>query len=94
MDTTPVPESNPASVEIGVLLPESLNNLDSWQTYLSTMHVTGAKFSTFGNQGDALARGGSAAGNLVWLVQSIGNTYSRTRELLQVSNFPSITHMW
>lgn len=94
MDTTPVPESNPASVEIGVLLPESLNNLDSWQTYLSTMHVTGAKFATFGNQGDALARGGSAAGNLVWLVQSIGNTYSRTRELLQVSNFPSITHMW
>jgi hypothetical protein len=93
LDTTPVPDSNPALVEIRVLLPELLNNLESWQTYLRTMDVTGAELSTFENQDNTLARGGSAAGNLVWLIQSIGNTYSRTRELLQVSHFPSITHV-
>jgi hypothetical protein len=71
-------------VEIGVLLPQSLNNLEAWHTFLERMNVTGAELLPFESQGNSLARGGSAAGNLVWLLQGIVNTYSRTSELVKV----------
>jgi hypothetical protein len=79
-----VPESTPSSVEIGVLLPQSLNNLEAWHAFVQEMNVTGAELLAFESQGNSLARGGSAAGNLVWLLQSIVNTYSRTSELVKV----------
>jgi hypothetical protein len=77
-----VPDS-PSSVEIGVLLPEALNSLESWHNFLKKTDVPGAELLAFETQ-ETAARGGSAAGNLLWLVQTLGRTYSRTRELIKV----------
>jgi hypothetical protein len=81
--TTAVLPDSPSSVEISVLLPESLNTLEAWHASLKGMDVPGAELLAFETQ-EIVARGGSAAGNLLWLIQTLGRTYSRTRELLKV----------
>jgi hypothetical protein len=72
------------SKQINVLLSESLNNFDSWLKFLKNMDIPSAKLAGYEGQDQTFTRGGSAAGNLLWLIQSIGKTYSRTRELLEV----------
>jgi hypothetical protein len=81
--TTAVVPDSPASAEIGVLLPESFNSLEAWHVFLKGLGVPGAELLAFETQ-EIVARGGSAAGNLLWLIQTLGRTYSRTRELLKV----------
>jgi hypothetical protein len=82
MTTAVVPDS-PSSVEIGVLLPESFNTLEAWHAFLKGTDVPGAELLAFETQ-EIVACGGSAAGNLLWLIQTLGRTYSRTRELVKV----------
>ena len=82
--TASVPESAGSSKEINILLPESLNNFDSWLKFLKRVDIRDAQLIAYEGQDQTFRRGGSAAGNLLWLVQSIGKTYSRTRELVEV----------
>jgi hypothetical protein len=84
-----VSTSNLLSVEIGVLLSESLSNFESWQNFLKQMHIPGAQLLEFESGDNTRSDGGSAAGNLVWLVQSLYHTYSRTAELVKVFPFYS-----
>ncbi len=71
-------------MEVGVLLRESLSSPEPWQRFLRTLQVPGAELLAFENQDNSCSSGGSAAGNLLWLAQSLGRTYSRTRELVKV----------
>lgn len=82
--STSVAGSLGSSKEINVLLPESLNNFNSWLRFLRNLEIPDAQLVAYEGQDQTFRRGGSAAGNLVWLVQSIGKTYSRTRELVEV----------
>ena len=75
-------------MELGVLLQESLSNTSSWQAFLHKLHVPGAELLAFENQDGSRSSGGNAAGNLLWLMQSLGRTYSRTRELVKVRKNP------
>ena len=69
-------------MEIGILLSESLRNVKPWHTLLKKMDIPDAKLLALETQDRD--HGGSAAGNVVWLLRSLGRTYSRTRELLKV----------
>ena len=79
-----VPTSSGLSMEVGVLLMERLSNLETWQTFLRKMQLPGAELLALESQDGGRQRGSSAAGNLLWLFQSLYRTYSRTRELLEV----------
>jgi hypothetical protein len=68
-------------------LQESFNNINAWQKALKKINVPRAEFIAVEGGEAAPRRGGSAAGNLLWLAQSIMNTYSRTRELINVLTF-------
>jgi hypothetical protein len=82
--TASVAGSLGSSKEINVLLPESLNNFDSWLRFLKHFDIPDTQLIAYEGQDQTFRRGGSAAGNLLWLIQSIGKTYSRTRELVEV----------
>jgi hypothetical protein len=82
-----VPTLNQLSMELGILLRNSFSSNDSWQKFLRKLHVPGAELLAFENQDNSQSNGGSAAGNLLWLIQSLGRTYSRTRELVEVYVF-------
>ena len=79
-----VPTSSQPSIELGVLLRESFSSPEPWQKLLKKFHVPGAELLAFESQDNSRSSGGSAAGNLLWLAQSLGRTYSRTRELIKV----------
>ena len=76
--------SGGSSMEVGVLLTERLSNFETWQLFLKKMQVPGAELLALESQDNGRPRGGSAAGNLLWLFQSLYRTYSRTRELVEV----------
>jgi hypothetical protein len=71
-------------MEVGVLLAERLSNVETWQIFVKKMHIPGAELLALDSQDNGRPRGGSAAGNLLWLFQSLYRTYSRTRELVEV----------
>jgi hypothetical protein len=81
-----IPESNPPSSELGILLSESFNTIESWQMFLKNIKIPNAELLAFESRDDIRPRGGNAAGNLLWVLQSLGRTYYRTRELLKVYN--------
>lgn len=74
-------------MELGILLRNSLSSNEAWQKFLRKLHVPGAELLALENQDNTRSNGGSAAGNLLWLIQSLGRTYSRTRELVKVCVF-------
>jgi len=76
--------SGGSSMEVGVLLTARLSNFETWQLFLKKMQVPGAELLALEPQDNSRPHGGSAAGNLLWLFQSLYRTYSRTRELLEV----------
>jgi hypothetical protein len=80
--TAEISSSNPPSKEFGILLKESFNSVETWQHFLEQAHISGAEL--LHGRDAAAQRGGSVAGNLVWLFQSLVNTYSRTIELVKV----------
>jgi len=71
-------------MEVGVLLTDRLSNLDTWQTFLKKLQLPGAELLALEAQDGGRQRSSSAAGNLLWLFQSLYRTYSRTRELVEV----------
>ena len=75
-------------MEVGVLLPERLADVESWQIFLKKLDIPDAQLLAAESQDIGRPRGGSAAGNLLWLIQSLYRTYSRTRALLEVSFVP------
>lgn len=77
-------------MEIGVLLSESLNNSESWRSFLKEMQIPDAELLAKENLDSAFSRGGNAAGNLLWLFQSLGRTYSQIKELIKVYPFSII----
>ena len=79
-----IPIPSQLSIEIGVLLRESLSNPEPWQKFLKRLQVPGAELLAFESPDNSRSSGGSAAGNLLWLAQTLGRTYSRTRELIKV----------
>ena len=79
-----VPTSSGSSMEVGVLLTDRLSNLDTWQTFLKKLQLPGAELLALEAQDGGRQRSSSAAGNLLWLFQSLYRTYSRTRELVEV----------
>jgi hypothetical protein len=85
--TANIPGSNPPLKEIGILLKESFNSVEAWQHFLKQVPLSGVEL--LHGQDTAPQRGGSVAGNIVWLFQSLVNTYSRTIELVKVWS-PSI----
>ena len=88
--TANVTTSTQPSFELGVLLQNSLANFDPWQKFLRKLQVPGAEVVSLESQDASRSNGGSAAGNLLWLIQSLGRTYSRTRELIKVCPIPSV----
>jgi hypothetical protein len=80
--TATIADSSPPSTEIGILLQQSVDNVEAWQKFLRKIQLPDAELLQGLNS--VSRRGGSVAGNLVWLFQSLISTYSRTRELVQV----------
>jgi hypothetical protein len=86
MMTEPI-SNNLELMEIGLLLPESLNNIKAWLAFLKTIHITDAQLLFNDNPDPEMNahRSGNAAGNLLWLFQSLRKTVTLTRELVKVS---------
>jgi hypothetical protein len=82
--TAPFPDPSASLTEIGILLSPSFSNVDVWRLFLRKIQVAGAKLLSPEGADFARPRGGSAAGNLLWLLQSLARTYTRTRELVKV----------
>jgi hypothetical protein len=76
--------SNQEFKEVGVLLPETLNNLNAWTAFLKTIHLPDLQMIGMDGPDSARHRGGNVAGNLLWLLQSLGRTVARTKELVKV----------
>jgi len=77
-----IPDVTLSAWEIGILLSDSLRGVESWPDYLKRLQIPGLRLLAPESQG--VSQGGTAAGNLLWLLQSLGRTYSRTRELVKV----------
>jgi hypothetical protein len=82
--TTTLKPSESSLREIGVLLCDDLNTTESWQTFLTELEIPKTELLVSGSQVSTDSLGGSAAGNLLWILESLSQTYSRTKELIQV----------
>ena len=67
-----------------MLLCDDLNTTESWQTFLTELEIPKTELLVSGSQVSIDSLGGSAAGNLLWILESLAQTYSRTKELIQV----------
>lgn len=85
MMTAPVSSLKPEFKEIGALLPETLHNINAWLAFLKTLQISDAQLLSIDNAESGPQRGGNAAGNFLWLFQSLGKTVTRTRELVKVN---------
>jgi len=73
--------SFPSASELGDLLQHPYTDFRKWQSFVKSLQLPGAEIVALESQ--LATDSGSAAGNLLWLFQSLGRTYSRTRELLE-----------
>lgn len=84
------PDSSSCATELGVLLQYPYTDVRTWESFVRSLHLSNAEMVPLENQ-NSPDSGSSAAGNLLWLLQSLGRTYSRTRELLDVHPHPRPT---
>jgi hypothetical protein len=81
------PDSSSYAAELGVLLHHPYTFVEHWESFVRSLDLSNAEMVPLNKQ-NVPDSGSSAAGNLLWLFQSLGRTYSRTRELLEVTPFP------